>query len=167
MIRLSYLSVVPALVILLFLSSCHQDNDFIVTGRFQQAEATPVELFLLLEDNSQPIDSVFAQDGSFTLTGSTDHSSIYLLRYYNDQSIYLVIHPNDKINLTIDNSMPEIAYYVGNSADSKHIKELTDQQNIVLKQIDQQVNHLHPIINFFFDCGNPLFSHGNKEFSIQ
>lgn len=137
MIRIRFVTIIPVLIILFCFSACNQNNDFIVSGRFQQAEATPVELFLLLEDNSERIDSVFTQDGFFSLSGNADYPSIYLLRFFNDQSIYLVIYPNDKINLTIDNSMPEIAYYVENSPDSKYIKELTDQQNIVLKQIDQ------------------------------
>ncbi len=137
MIRIRYFSIAPALIILFIFSACHQNNDFVVRGDFQRADPTSVELFLLLEDDVQAIDSVFVSEGSFTLKGNANHSSIYLLKFFNDQSIYLIIHPKDKIELTIDNTLMEIAYYIENSPDSKYIKELTDQQNKVLKQIDR------------------------------
>lgn len=59
------------------------------------------------------------------------------MKFFNDQSVYLVIHPDDKITIDIDNTSDVISYYVEHSPDSKRIKELTDKQNLLLKQIDE------------------------------
>ena len=137
MTRIKYYNFIPVLLLLFTFYACRTKNEFVIKGQFQKTDPTPVELFLLQENNTQRIDSVFASGNSFTLRGTIDHSSIYLLRFFNNQSIYLVIHPNDQIGLDIDNTMREITYYVDNSPDSKYVRELTDQQNKVLKQIDQ------------------------------
>lgn len=118
-------------------SACNPENEFVINGYFQRTDPTPVTLKLLQENDAVLIDSVFTSGNSFTLKGKAEHSSIYLLSFFNGQTIYLIIHPKDRIALDIDNTSPEISYYVENSPDSKYVKELTDQQNKMLKQIDQ------------------------------
>ena len=117
--------------------ACQSKNKFIVEGNFIKDDPTPVELYLLQEEHSVRIDSVFSDGTSFTLKGQSYHPSIYMLKFFNDQYIYLIVHAHDHIILSIDNTMSEVSYYVENSQDSKYIKELTDQQNKVLRQIDQ------------------------------
>lgn len=137
MIRMKYYFYFPGLCLMMILFACQPNNEFIVEGKFLKTDPTPVELYLLQENNTVLIDSVYSSGNSFLLEGIADNSSIYLLKFFNDQSIYLVIHPKDHISIDIDNTMKDITYYIGNSPDSKYIRELTDQQNKVLKQIDQ------------------------------
>ena len=125
------------LSLILVFGRCSSEKKFKVQGKFKVTDPTPVRLYYLTEQNSQLIDSVKSVTGSFTLTGKISFAGIYLLKFYNDQSIYLVIHPGDRINVDIDNAGSEISYYVENSPDSKRIKELSDKQNLVLRQIDE------------------------------
>lgn len=132
-------NVVPLFGILLyfcFFNSCNEQKRFTIKGSFKVTDPTPVQLYYLTEESTQRIDSVYAATGSFILRGNIDYPGIYLMKFFNDQSIYLVIHPGDNINIDIDNISSEISYYVENSPDSKRIKELIDKQNLILKQID-------------------------------
>jgi len=118
--------------------SCRDTKSFLVEGDFTQAVPTPIKLYLLLEEGATLIDSIYLNEGThFKLQGDAEIPSIYLIKYLNGQSIYLVIHPEDQIKLTINNSTREISYYVEGSADSKLINELIRKQNIVLNKIDQ------------------------------
>jgi peroxiredoxin len=129
--------IIPGLsVSLLWMSSCRDQGSFTVEGTFSIPDSTPVELLLLTEDKAVQTDSVFSRKGEFGLKGSIEYPQLFVVKFFNAQNIYLVIYPGDRITLSIDNSLSEIAYYVGNSPDSKLIKELVDKQNLVLKQID-------------------------------
>ena len=119
------------------LIACDSSDTFIIKGSFALKDPTPLTLFLLEENSSSLIDSTHTTEKVFELSGKTDHPGIYRLNFFNDQSIYLIIFPGDKIRLSIDNSMSEISYYVENSPESKRVKELTDQQAITLRKIDQ------------------------------
>ncbi len=134
--RLFFLSTLITGTLLIFIT-CSENKNFVVKGIFKITDPTPVRLFLLTEQNTQLIDSTFSNDGEFKLSGTIDHPGIYLMKFFNDQSIYLIIHPGDKIVVEIDNTGNEISYYVEHSPDSKRIKELTDKQNLLLKQIDE------------------------------
>jgi peroxiredoxin len=122
---------------LLILSGCRQSGKFIIEGSFSVADSTPIELYQLEEQQSVLIDSIYCADGQFKIKDVTENTQLCLLKFFNGQSIYLVVRPGDRIKLSINNSMAEISYYVENSPDSKRIKELLDRQSIVLKQIDQ------------------------------
>lgn len=118
--------------------SCRQQKNFSVEVSFELLDPTPVRLYLLSESRSELIDSVYLEENtSVELQGKAEYSSLYLVKFFNDQSIFLVIHPSDKIHLEINNAMEEISYYVKGSPDSRLIKEITDKQNLVLKRIDQ------------------------------
>jgi peroxiredoxin len=123
-------------VTILITTGCRDQGRFSVEGTFSVPDSTPVELFLLTEKQSVRVDSVYSKGGTFKLKGSINFAQLFLLRYFNNQTIYLAIQPHDKIKLSIDNSMRQIAYYVENSPDSKLIKDLVDRQNLVLRQID-------------------------------
>ncbi len=124
----------------LFLSGCRQTKRFSIEGNFAIIDSTPIELYQLKEEQSVRLDSIYIRDANFKIIGEIENPQICLLKYFNGQTIYLVVRPGDRIRISIDNSMPDISYYVENSPDSKRIKELTDKQNIVLKQIDQLSN---------------------------
>ncbi len=128
-----------ACVILITLfQSCKQEKNFSVEVSFEVLDPTPVRLYLLSENSSLLVDSAYLDENTtVTLRGKAEYSSLYLVKYFNDQSIFLVIHPSDKIKLEINNAMDEISYYVKGSADSRLIKEISDNQNLVLKTIDQ------------------------------
>ena len=116
---------------------CTDNRKFSIRGNFTIADPTPLQLYYLSEQEAQQVDSVYTNTTEFELGGPIDKSGIYLLKFFNGQSIFLVIHPGDKIMIDIDNSGNEISYYVENSPDSRQIKILADKQNILLKQIDE------------------------------
>lgn len=126
-----------AFVLILFLFSCKKPVKFSVVGDFSKLDPTPMELYLLQEDNNKLMDSINVKGTHFSLQGTNPHPAFYELKFFNDQTIYLVAHPGEKIKLSIDNSTPEISYYVEGSHDSRRVKKITDDQNIVLKKIDQ------------------------------
>jgi thiol-disulfide isomerase/thioredoxin len=109
-----------------------------VEGNFKNAVPTPVNLYLLQEKGALLIDSVEVKEGnSFKLRGEAENPAIYLIKYFNGQSIYVVVHPGDNLKISIDNTTPEISYYLEGSADVKLLNELIRKQNIVLKNIDE------------------------------
>jgi hypothetical protein len=125
-------------IIILLTYSCNNAKSFRIEGNLKKAVPTPVKLYLLLEEGATLIDSTNIEEGStFMLKGKAEHPSIYLIKYFNGQSIYLVIHPGDNIKITIDNLSPEITYYIEGSADSKLVNELIRKQKLVLKKVDQ------------------------------
>lgn len=124
-------------VALLFFSRCGSRENFRIEGKFQITDPTPVLLYYLSESEAILKDSLFTNTGSFVFKNKAQFSGIYLMKFFNDQQIYLVIHPGDHIKIDIDNSKSEISYYVEDSYDSKRVKELTDRQRILLKNIDQ------------------------------
>jgi peroxiredoxin len=125
---------------LFFFTGCRPSGKFTIEGNFAVADSTPIELYQLKEQQSVRIDSIYCRNASFKIKGKIETTQICLLKYFNGQSIYLILRSGDHIKISIDNSTPEISYYVENSPDSKRIKELTDKQNIVIKQIDQLSN---------------------------
>jgi peroxiredoxin len=130
--------VVPGFICLcLLLNSCNRAGFFRIRGSFAVADPTPVELFILNEDTRTLVDSTHAKDNDFRLSGPIEQPGIYQLSFFNDQSIYLVLFPGDRIHIDIDNSKSSISYYVENSPESKRVKELVDKQTYVLRQVDQ------------------------------
>jgi peroxiredoxin len=127
----------PMLFVLVFFS-CGKESTFVVIGSFRKPDPTPLKLYHLLEEGSRIVDSVSLTEGvSFKLKGSIDHPSIYQLKYFNGQSIFLIIFPGDRIKLDIDNTTSEINYYVEGSADSKLVCELSLKQNLLLRKLDE------------------------------
>ena len=125
-------------ILIALIPSCKQEKNFSVEVSLEVPDPTPVQLYLLSENRSELVDSVYLDENAKArLHGKAEYSSLYLVKFFNDQSIFLVIHPSDKIKLEINNSTDEISYYVKGSADSRLIKEITDKQNLVLKSIDQ------------------------------
>ncbi len=141
-------------VLTILLSGCKSNNNFRIEGHFKVSDQTPVKLFILKESSANLVDSVNLKEASsFVLKGQIEYPSIYLLKFLNNQSIYLVISPKDRLKIDIDNSTPYISYYVEGSYDSRLVKELTDKQHFVLLQIDQLSHELedHP--------GDSIFRH--------
>ncbi len=125
-------------LLLLIFQACERDSNFSIVVNFKLFDSTAIKLYHLTEEDAELIDSVFVSEQSaIKLEGKTEYPALYLLEFFNDQSIFLVIHPRDKINLEINNLSEEISYYVKGSYDSRLVKEITDQQSIVLKKIDQ------------------------------
>ncbi len=132
-IKTILLVVLPAWLLV----SCGGSDEFVIEGSFTRTDPTPVSLYMLQEEGTLLVDSVASDGKSFRLTGTTETANIFLVRFFNDQQVYLVIRPGDRIGLDIDNSMSRISYYVANSPDSKYIRELFDEQDKVLRKIDQ------------------------------
>jgi hypothetical protein len=125
-------------VLLILLFGCKKEYNLRIEGRFRVSDQTPVRLYVLLQKTAKLVDSVnLTQGNTFVLKGSLRLPSIYMLKFFNGQTIYLVVKPGDKLKIDIDNSTQELTYYVEGSYDSRLIKELNDKQQIVLKQIDQ------------------------------
>jgi peroxiredoxin len=150
--------------------SCSDSGNTVIEGTFSIADSTPVELYQLTEKEAIKIDSVYSTQGKFKIKTNLNYTQLFLIKYFNGQSIYLAVNSGDHIKLTIDNSMPEISYYVENSTDSKRIKELIDQQNIVLKQIDQisntwLLNHIDTSARFELDQRYQSLLLNHREFT--
>jgi peroxiredoxin len=131
----------PFGLITLFVSvtfSCNNESSFVINGNFRKPDPTPIRLYHLLEEGSQLVDSLNLTEGlTFKLKGKIDHPSIYLLKYFNGQSIYLIIFPGDRIKLDIDNTNSELNYYVEGSPDSKMVSELTMKQNLLIRKMEE------------------------------
>ena len=123
--------------VLIFLAGCSRNNEFRLKGEFTVNDTTSVTLYNLLEEQKNRVDTAFVTDKFFELRGNLEYPGIFELDFFNDQKIYLIIFPGDRLRLTIDNLHSEISYYVEKSPESKRIKELIDAQSYVLKQIDQ------------------------------
>jgi hypothetical protein len=123
-------------VIMMF--SCKNESSFVISGNFRKPDPTPIKLYHLLEEGSQIVDSLNLTEGvTFKLRGEIDHPSIYLLKYFNGQSIYLIIFPGDRIKLDIDNTTSDLNYYVEGSPDSKLVSELSVKQNLLIRSLDE------------------------------
>ena len=83
------------------------------------------------------IDSIYTESEEFALEGSINEPGIYMMSFFNDQQIYLILFPGDKIKISIDNTYPSISYYVENSFESKRAKELKDSEEMVRRKIHQ------------------------------
>ncbi len=132
-----YCVLISLVYFLILFSACRQEQKYSIKLSFAVPDSTPVELYMLKEEQAIRIDSVYCPGSYSTIRNTIENPQVFLLKYFNNQSIYLVVRPGDHIKITVDNSRQEISYYVEGSPDSKRIKELIDKQNIVLKQIDQ------------------------------
>jgi hypothetical protein len=155
---------------LVLFSGCNRNGRFKVIGSFAVADSTPVKLYLLTEEKALIVDSVYSRGGKFKLEGTIGSAQLFLLKFFNGQTIYLAIFPGDKVRISIDNSLREIAYYVENSPDSRLIKELIDQQNLVLKKIDAlshewEVNRADTSDRRLIDSRYQLLLKNHKEYS--
>ncbi|MBN1951311.1 MAG: AhpC/TSA family protein [Bacteroidales bacterium] len=137
------------ITLIVILSSCKSNEEsqktgkkkhVTITGEFTVADPTPVKLYYLGSSDSKLIDSIQVSGTNFKFDRPIEFPGIYLLRYFNDQRIYLILKPGDNIAIQIDNSLPEISYYVENSSESKRVKKLMDKHDFAMHQIDQLSN---------------------------
>jgi hypothetical protein len=99
--KIQILQLAGIILIVLF-QSCKQEKNFSIEVSFEVSDPTPVRLYLLSESSSKLVDSVYIdKKGTATLQGKAEYSSLYLVKFFNDQSIFLAIHPSDKIRLEI------------------------------------------------------------------
>ena len=149
---------------------CSENKNYTIKGSFKVTDPTPVQLYYLTEESAERVDSVFTSNGTFEMSGHIKFAGVYLLKFFNDQSVYLIIHPGDKIVVDIDNTRKEISYYVENSPDSKRVKELTDKQTLLMRQIDElsriwQMNPADTVIRRKNDSTYALLMFQHKQFT--
>ncbi len=126
--------------VLLFSSllwNCKNHNSVRIEGKLK----TPVDARIWL--GNMHVKNIVAKDstivdesGRFSLDFEANEPSLYLLKA-GPQSIYLVLKPKDMVNIEIDNTLDETAYYVQGSTDSRLVQELITKQKRVLDEITE------------------------------
>lgn len=118
-------------LILVFVQ-CKDQSNFKIEGSFKIPENKVIVLNYLGTTDMTAVDSSKVDEqGSFKLNGYCELPSLYSLIINQDQ-LYLVIKPGDKLKLEIDNSIAGLNYYVTGSSDSRLVRELSTSQRRVL-----------------------------------
>ncbi|MBN1118248.1 MAG: AhpC/TSA family protein [Bacteroidales bacterium] len=124
-----------ALVLLLLFQCSPQNNEFVINGSFKIPAETKLYLKTLGVDEAIKVDSAISdKTGAFELKGFCSEPSLYVVQYLSEK-IYLVIKPEDDIQIDIDNSLAHPSYYITGSVDSRLLRELIFEQNKVLEKI--------------------------------
>jgi peroxiredoxin len=126
------------LFMLLILGACSGRNteNIKVTAKLKLPVSAEVKLFNLGAERAVPVDSITVSNATeLVLKGEVENSSLYTLRMVGIEDIYLVIHPDEKIILDIDNTLKPFAYTVTGSTDSRLVNELMTQHGRVRNDI--------------------------------
>ncbi len=123
-------------LIAISIGSCRNNGSEIrIEGSLKIPMEVPVWLGNMNVDNIVPVDSTRTNEsGSFSLHVNIEEPSLYILKV-GPKSIYLALHPKEKINIEIDNSIEESTYYVEGSTDSRLVQEIITKQERVLDEI--------------------------------
>lgn len=127
----------PAIFLLvLLLTGCNRKKtNFTINGSFKVPIETEIYLGKLGVSEVEPVDSFsVSPEGKFKLRGYDEFPALYVLSFANN-SIYIVVKPNDKLNVEIDNALGTLNYYVEGSSDSRLVRDLVFEQEKVLQGI--------------------------------
>ncbi len=114
-----------------------EKTNFHITGKFKISAQGGATLGVMGISETQIIDSAtIDKDGRFSLRGYCNEPSLCIVRY-NNEKIFLVVKPKDKISIDIDNSLPIHGYYIEGSPDSRLVQNLIIEQDRVLDKITE------------------------------
>ncbi|MFN8296878.1 MAG: DUF4369 domain-containing protein, partial [Chitinophagales bacterium] len=99
----SYCKLFPFLISIFILVSCKQFNSYKITATVKNADGVKVYLEDMAEDSPLVIDTITVQNSKFEIKNYSS-DGIYRLRFGENQnnSIFLYIEKNDKINIDAD-----------------------------------------------------------------
>lgn len=122
--------------IAIFFSGCKFPNDKSkIEGSFQFPVETKLSLYELKQNKAHFIDSVLINNSSlFEFTFDSKYPAFYMLKFFNNEKIYLICHPGEHIEVKIDNNR-DLNYYVEGSSDSKLLRNLIFEQEKAKKSI--------------------------------
>lgn len=133
LLRISFFS----LGVFLFFSCNSENANTKIKGSLKIPMDVPVWIGAMGIESVVGIDSTeTGADGAFLVNLKIDEPSLYLLTV-GPRNIYLVLKPNETLNIEIDNSLNKTTYYVEGSSDSRLVQELIVRQERVMAEITQ------------------------------
>lgn len=128
--------VIILLTYLMFYSCKDDSNNFNITIQLEHPGQLQFKLYRLTTEELIPVDSTqIPEKSTYQLKGFTEYPQFFMIQYLNNEKIYLVLQPDDKIDIKIDNTQPRPAYHVKGSSESMLIRDLTFRQERVLREI--------------------------------
>jgi peroxiredoxin len=133
--RLIYFPAILVLISFLLLQCGGRKVNFKISGEFKIPMKGYATLGIMGLKDTKTVDSITIDEkGKFILKGYCNEPSLCQVRYENEK-IYLVVKPKDKITISIDNSLPRHGYYIEGSLDSRLVQNIIVEQERVLDKI--------------------------------
>lgn len=119
-------------------NGCHRTkSNYSVKGTFKIPLKTTIYLGKLGVSAVEPVDSCQVEDdGTFLLKGYDQQPALYVLAF-DKTSIYIVVKPDDKLKVDIDNAINPLSYYIEGSVDSRLVRDLVFEQGKILAGISE------------------------------
>lgn len=165
------------LIFILLLASCSgEKNNFKIEGKINGLENTTIYLYQRSLSGTLPVDSArISEKGKFSLEGFTEVPDFYILFVHKDQYINLLIHPDDKLGIEIDNNNFSRTYFIEGSPDSRLISKLVTRQSQTLDRINEISNEYEnklekpdfPLIKNRLDSIYEIIVREHKQFSLD
>ena len=122
------LSLIISLSAVLF--SCNNAGKKTKTiGVFETPVSTKVSLYKLTQDKAVLVDSTtLTNEKEFEFAFDVVYPTFYMLKYFNNEKIYLICKPGENLEVKIENVNNSLQYYVDGSYDSKLLRNLVFEQ---------------------------------------
>ena len=126
-------------VLYLLLHSCGNDNKVKVTGKLTHATNATIKLYELKQDNAELIDSIqlSEQTTDFNFLIDVDKPTFYMLRFFDNEKIYLILNTGEEISIEINNGGGYLSYYVKGSEDCRLLCDLAFEQQKTKDKISE------------------------------
>jgi len=127
---------IPFFLFILF--SCKSNSEgYIIKGTITNAGNKTLFLDKVLLNKIETIDSLKIDDkGDFKFSGKLNEPGIFILRFSNNNYLYLIADTTDKIVITADGANLMSSYTVKGSENSKMLKELSIHNLESIRKID-------------------------------
>ena len=151
-----------AVLALLLVSGCKNDNRFVVHGKITHAEDKTVYLEELLLNSTKHVDSVkINKNGEYKLKGFTAMPAFYLLKLNETKFITLLIDSTENITVNADFTNFSDDYFIEGSHGSTLVKEL----NVKLAATRHKLDSLNSLSNLYM--GNPNYEQQRKSWEAE
>jgi len=112
------------IIISLLLVSCQNNNSIEISGIYSSGAGTSLTAELLNINETQAIDSAtVSKSGKFSFRFKMDHPELVIIRNEAGENISLLVFPEDRISLTIQEKYP-VNYEIEGSEESEKILAL-------------------------------------------
>ncbi|MGM0532099.1 MAG: redoxin domain-containing protein [Bacteroidota bacterium] len=112
-------------------------NQFTIEGNLDNANDEKLYLMELTTDNVNKVDSVqLGQDGKFEFTGTTEVAKFFLVQTSPQNSVTLVVEPDNDITLEGDAQDLGNNYTVSGSESSREIMKLRNRMESTIASLD-------------------------------
>ncbi len=121
------------------LIGCSNQNPdgFTVKGKIKNADDKQLYLSKIEAQKLVDVDSTIIKKGKFELNGKYDEPNFYLVRFDNQNYVYLIVDSTDK-EITVDADFPDLlhTYTVEGSPQSSLLKQLVLHNANSIQQVD-------------------------------